>query len=184
MRFLQQRKIACDLSGWVKRRRVVPEDGSEVETPKKRAWTEVPGVRRPSVVIETTPVERLLRELLACNSRVARAAEEKVEVLCEISKEFHGLRAIWSKSLERDGAEEREGEDKTGRERTKTETERENGTEIHTEEGNGVGVVEETEKEEHAEGKGKEKETQAESDVVVVEGRSEDGIGEETLDVE
>jgi hypothetical protein len=76
--FCKQRKIACDLSGWVKRRRVLLEDGSEVETPSKRARTEVPGVRRPSIVIEMTPVERLLRELLACNSQVAWAVEEKV----------------------------------------------------------------------------------------------------------
>jgi hypothetical protein len=54
----KQRKIACDLLGRVKRWRVVLEDGSKVEMLKKRARTEIPGVRRPSVVIEMMPVSR------------------------------------------------------------------------------------------------------------------------------
>jgi hypothetical protein len=65
------------------------------------------------------------------------------------------------------------------------ETKKETEMELHTEEGDGAEVVEEMgKKTELTEGKGKEKETEAELDVVILEGGSEDGIGEETLDAE
>jgi hypothetical protein len=118
--FCKQRKIACDLSGWVKRWRVVPEDSLEVEMPKKRARTEIPGVCRPSVVIETTPVERLLRELLACNSRVARAAEEKWRSFVRSRRNSMGLGpsgpSTWNgmERRNRKGRQDWEGADENG----------------------------------------------------------------------
>jgi hypothetical protein len=182
--FCKQRKITYNLSGRVKRWRVILEDGLEVETPRKKVWTEVLGVRRPSVFIEMTPVERLLWELLASNSRVMQAVEEKVEVLCNLTKEVRGLGAIWSEYLGWNGMEEQEGRNRSGEDRKKTETEKETETELHTEDRNGAEVVEEMEKEERKEGKGMEKETEAEAEVIVVEGGSEDGVGEETMDAE
>jgi hypothetical protein len=147
---------------------------------------EVPGVRQPAVVIETTPVEQLLQELLACNSRIGWATEEKVEVLREATRGFRKLAAVWAKYLERNGEEEWEGGNGAGEEQRKMETERGMEAEVHMEEGNGAGVTEETEKEEQTEGKGKEKATEAEMelDVVGLEGGLEDGVGEETLDAE
>jgi hypothetical protein len=116
-----------------------------VEMLRKRARTEVPGVRRPSVIIETMPVEHLLWELLACNSGIARATEEKVEVLCKATKGFRELAAVWAKYLEWNGVEEREGGNGAGEEQRTMETERETEAEVHMEEGNGAGVTGEKE---------------------------------------
>jgi hypothetical protein len=46
-----------------------------------------------------TPVEQLLWELLACNSRIAWAAEEKVEVFREATQGIWELAAVWAQYL-------------------------------------------------------------------------------------
>jgi hypothetical protein len=159
-----------------------------VESPKKRPQAEMPSGKRPAVVIETAAGERLLRELLACNSRGARAAErradaverraaaaeEQARALVQLARGFGLLLAVLSQReyRPRDGAEEH-GEGGEG-------TEKEKGAEVHMDAENGG--QKETETEGRTEQEGKEKETE----VIVVEGGSglEDGVREETLDAE
>jgi hypothetical protein len=92
--FCKQQKITCNLSGPMKKRRAAPEDRLGREMPRKKAQTEVPGVCRPSVVIEMVMGEWLLWEMLACNLCIARATEEEVEVLQEVTRGFWDLAAI------------------------------------------------------------------------------------------
>jgi len=145
----------------VKKQRAVPEDRLDGEMPRKRVWTEVPAVCRPSVIIETMPVEWLLWELLACNLRIVRAAEDKVEVLREATQGFRELAAIWAKYLEQNGVEEQGSGNGAGEEQRRRET-KEMEMDVHTEEGNRAEVTGETEMEEQMEGKGKEKVTDGE----------------------
>jgi hypothetical protein len=109
---------------------VVAEDGSDAESPRKRPRAEMPSGKRPAVVIETAAGKRLLRELLACNSRSAWAAErraaaveEQAGALLQIARGFGLLSAVLSQQEYQpwDGADE-QGEREGGTEKEKGKT--------------------------------------------------------------
>jgi hypothetical protein len=115
-----------------------------MESPRKRPRAEMPSGKRPTVIIETAAGERLLRELLACNSWGVRAAErgadtaerqaeaaateEQAGALMQLARGFGLLSAVLSQReyQPRDGVEEH-GEGGEG-----TEKEKERETEVRT----------------------------------------------------